>query len=177
MGIRTLYGSTGPRGAIESARRFDVLELDVLDREPRPRAATLKKWRKDAGPTLQFSLVAPRALSQLRPTPALDEALELYLEAQRLLQARFLLLQTLPEITPSELNKERLAKVVERVRDGLGEAKDLVRIAWEPRGVWEPDTAARLAKKLGIDLALDPLGDPREPFFDETCLLYTSRCV
>lgn len=168
MGIRTLYGSTGPRGAIESARRFDVLELDVLDRDPRPRDATLKKWRKDAGPTLQFSVVAPRALAQLRPTPALDEALERYLEAQRLLQARFLLIQTLPDITPSELNKERLGKVVERIRDGLGEAKEVVRIAWEPRGVWEPETAASVAKKLGIDLALDPLGDPREPFFDET---------
>jgi len=167
MGMRTLYGTTGPRGAIENAR-FDVLELDVLDRDPKPRAATLRKWRKDAGPTLQFSLVAPRPLAQLRPTPALDAALETYLEAQRLLQARFLLLQTQPDITPSELNKERLGKVIERVREGLGEAREVVRIAWEPRGVWEPETAATLARKLGIDLAMDPLADPREPFLHET---------
>jgi len=166
MGIRTLYGSTGPRGSIAGARN-DVLELDVLDREPRPKAATLRKWRKDAGPTLQFSLVAPRALALLRPTAALDAALETYLEAQRLLQARFLLIQTQPDVTPSELNKERLGKVIERLRDGLGEARDIVRIAWEPRGVWEPETAARVASKLSIDLALDPLGDPREPFFHE----------
>ena len=167
MGIRTLYGSTGPRGTIAGAR-YDVLELDVLDRDPKPKAATLRKWRKEAGPTLQFSIVAPRALAVLRPSPALDAALELFLEAQRLLQSRFLLIQTQPDITPSDLNKERLGKVVERVREGLGEARELVRIAWEPRGVWEPDTAAKLASKLGIDLALDPLGDPREPFFHET---------
>jgi uncharacterized protein YecE (DUF72 family) len=166
MGIRTLVGSTGGRGPIEGfARRFDVLELDVLDRDPAPRDATLRKWRKEAGPTLQISIVAPKALALVRPTPALDDALTRYLEAQRLLQARFLLIQTPSDVTPGELQRERLAKVVERVREGLGEAKDLVRIAWEPRGVWEADTAATFAQKLGVDLALDPLADPREPFF------------
>lgn len=169
MGIRTLYGSAGARGAIDAfARRFDVLELDALAREPAPKPATLKKWRKEAGPTLVISVVAPRALSALRPGPALDEALAALLEAQRLLQARWILLQPQADVTPSELNKERLAKVVERIREGLGEAAPLVRIAWEPRGVWEPETAAALAKKLGVDLALDPLADPREPFFHET---------
>lgn len=166
MGIRTLFGSTGPRGSIEGfARRFDVLELDALDRDPKPRDATLRKWRKEAGPTMQFSIVAPRALLLVRPTPELDAALERFLEAQRLLQARFLLLQTPSEITPSELNRERIARVIDRVREGLGEAREMVRIAWEPRGVWEADTAASFATKIGADLALDPLGDPREPFF------------
>lgn len=166
MGIRTLIGTTVGRGSIANfARRYDVLEVDLLDREPTPRDATLRKWRKEAGPTLQISIVAPKALAILRPTPALDEALTRYLEAQRLLQARFLLLQTPSDVTPGELQRERLQKVVERLREGLGEARDLVRIAWEPRGVWEPDTAASFAQKLGVDLAFDPLGDPREPFF------------
>lgn len=166
MGIRTLFGSTGPRGAIEGfARRFEVLELDVLDREPTPRDATLRKWRKEAGPTLQISIVAPKALALGRPTPALDEALARLLEAQRLLQARFILLQTPADVTPSDLQRERLAKVVDRIREGLGEARDLVHIAWEPRGVWEADTAAAFAQRLGIILAMDPLADPREPFF------------
>jgi uncharacterized protein YecE (DUF72 family) len=168
MGIRTLYGSAGARGAIDAfARRFDVLELDILDREPKPKDATLKKWRKEAGPTLNIALVAPKALSAVRPGPALDEALARLLEAQRLLQARFLVVQTTTEVTPSQLNRERLAKVIERIRDGLGEARDLVRIAWEPRGLWEPEDAASLAKKLGVDLAMDPLADPREPFFHD----------
>lgn len=175
MGIKTLFGSTGPRGSVEGfARRFDVLELDALagprpeqpgGRDPQPRAATLKKWRKEAGPNLQFSIVAPRALAMVRPTPELDAALERLLEAQRLLQARFLLLQTPSEITPSELNRERIARVIDRIREGLGEARELVRVAWEPRGVWESDTAASFAQKMSVDLALDPLHDPREPFF------------
>jgi uncharacterized protein YecE (DUF72 family) len=166
MGIRTLFGSTGPRGSVEGfARRFDVLELDALDGEKAPRGNTLRKWRKEAGPNLQFSIVAPRVLSLVRPSAELDAALERFLEAQRLLQARFLLLQTPSEITPSELNRERIAKVIDRIREGLGEARDLVRIAWEPRGVWESDTAASFASKLEVMLALDPLTDPREPFF------------
>jgi len=168
MGIRTLYGSAGARGAIDAfARRFDVLELDILDREPKPKDATLRKWRKEAGPTLTIALVAPKAVSAVRPGPALDEALARLLEAQRLLQARFIVVQTTTEVTPSQLNRERLATVIERIREGLGEARDLVRIAWEPRGLWEPDDAAGLAKKLGVDLAMDPLADPREPFFHE----------
>jgi uncharacterized protein YecE (DUF72 family) len=166
MGIRTLYGSAGARGAVDAfARRFDVLELDVLDREPKPKEATLKKWRKEAGPSLAFSLVAPRALSAVRPGPALDDALARLLEAQRILLARFVVLSTPTEVTPSDLNRERLGRVIARIREGLGEAATMVRIAWEPHGVWESEDAAALAAKLGVDLALDPLADPREPFF------------
>lgn len=61
--------------------------------------------------------------------------------------------------------RQRLGKVVARIREGLGEAASMVRIAWEPHGVWEADDAASFAKKLDVDLALDPLADPREPFF------------
>ena len=166
MGIRTLYGSAGARGAVDAfARRFDVLELDILDREPKPRDVTLKKWRKEAGPALAISIVAPKVLAAVRPGPALDDALARLLEAQRILQARFIVLTTATEVTPSQLNRERLAAVVERIREGLGEARSMVRIAWEPRGVWEADDAAAYAQKLDVDLAMDPLADPREPFF------------
>jgi uncharacterized protein YecE (DUF72 family) len=165
--IKTYYGCANIRGPLEGyGKRFDVLELDVLDRTPETKAATLKKWRKEAGPRLAFSLVAPKAVAAVRPTPALDEGLARLLEAQRILHARFILLATPVEVTPAALPRERLGKVVERLREGLGEARSVVRIAWMPRGVWELDQAARFADRLGIDLATDPMADPREPFWD-----------
>jgi len=127
----------------------------------------MRKWRKEAGPRLQFSLVAPKAVAAVRPTPELESGLERLLEAQRLLQARFLLLSTPVDVTPAPLPRERLTKVVDRLREGLGEARDLVRIAWQPRGVWELDAAAEFALKIGVDLAGDPLADPREPFWHD----------
>lgn len=173
MTIRTHFGCAGIRGPLATyARRFEVIELDVFPttgkHDARPKESTLRRWRKEAGPSLLVSLVAPRALSAVRPGEALDTALSDLLEAQRLIQARFLLLATPTEVTPSQLNRERIAKVVERLREGLGEARDLVRIAWEPHGVWEPEDAARFARTLDVDLALDPLADPREPFFDSS---------
>jgi uncharacterized protein YecE (DUF72 family) len=166
MATNTLFGCAYTRGALDVyARRFDILEVP-LDKAPPIKTATLKKWRKDVGTRLDFAIIAPAALAQVRPSAALDAALEHVLAAQRVLQARHLLLVTPVEVTPAPLPRERLGKVVERLRAGLGEAKDLVSIAWGPRGVWEPEEAARLAKKLGVDLCLDPLSDPREPFWD-----------
>ena len=165
---KTLFGCAGQRGPLETyGKRFDVLELDVLDRTPPTKDATLRKWRREAGPRLGFSLVAPVALAAVRPTPALDEALGRLLEAQRLLQARWILLATPVEVTPAPLPRERLARVVARIREGLGEARDLVRIVWQPRGLWELETAAAFAKTLPVDLCADPLADPREPFWDD----------
>ena len=165
--FKTLFGCGGVRGALDAyARRFDAIELDVLDRAPKAKDATLRKWRKDAGPGLRFSLVAPKPLAAVRPGAPLDAALTELLEAQRLVQARTLLLSTPVEVTPAALPRERLAKVVERLREGLGEARNVVSIAWEPRGVWEQESAAKFARELGIDLCADPLADPREPFWD-----------
>ena len=176
--VRTYYGCSGARGPLETyGKRHELLELDVLDEregKKKPKsggtvhAATLRKWRKEAGPRLVFSLVAPAAVSAVRPTKELDAALERLLEAQRLLQARFIVLATPVEVTPAALPRERLAKVVARIREGLGEASAMVHVVWQPRGVWEMDSAAEFAHELGVDLCADPLADPREPFWDES---------
>lgn len=169
MPSKTLFGVAGIRGPLDaSARRLGVLELDVLDRSPAPKESTFKKWRKDAGPRLAFSIVAPKSVAAVRPSPALDEGLERLLDAQRALQARFVLLLTPVDVTPAALPRERMQKLVERIREGLGEARALVRIVWQPRGVWEMEEAARFAKRIGVELAGDPLADPREPFWDDT---------
>lgn len=167
--MKILFGCAGVRGAIDNyAKRFEVVEIDPLEGRAKAKPAALKRWRKEAGPALAFSLVAPRALAALRPGPALDEGLAALLEAQQALQARFVLLVTPLEVTPAPLQRERLAKVVGRIREGLGAAREVVRIAWSPRGVWEMADAAGLAASLKLDLAADPLLDPREPFWHDT---------
>lgn len=164
--LSCLLGCAGMRGPLDVyARRFDVLELDVLDAQKEAKPATLRKWRSEAGPTLRISLVAPRALAAVRPGAPLDAALGKLLDAQRLLQAQHVLIATPIEVTPGALSRERLAAVVARVREGLGEARDAVRVAWAPRGVWENEAAVEQAAAMDVDLALDPLADPREPFW------------
>ncbi len=170
--MTTLFGCAGaPRTPLDTyAKRHDVLELDLFGAKQKLKVkdATLRKWRKEAGPRLAFSLVAPPTVSAVKPGPLLDEALEQLLEAQRILHARFILLATPVEVTPAALPRERLAKVVDRIRKGLGEAAELTTIAWLPRGVWEPEEAAAFARKLGVALAADPLADPHEPFWDRS---------
>ncbi|GAC1351182.1 MAG: hypothetical protein NVSMB1_01750 [Polyangiales bacterium] len=176
--LKTLFGCGGFRGPLSAyARRFAAIELDVFDKQPAIKLATLKKWRKDAGPALEFSLVAPRVLAALRPSAALDEALAQLVEAQRLLQARFLVLSTPTEVTPAPLPRERLTSVVARLREGLAEARALVRIVWEPHGVWEQEAAAAFATQLEMDLCTDPLADPREPFFHNSMRYFRFRTV
>lgn len=163
---RPLLGCAGMRGPLDVyARRFDVLELDVLDSKKEPKPATMRKWRSDAGPNLRIAIVAPRAAALVKPSPALDAGLGKLLEAQRLLQAQHIVLNTPIDVTPGALNRERLAALVARIREGLGEAQNAVRIAWAPRGVWENEDAVRHAESMDVELALDPLADPREPFW------------
>ncbi len=159
-----LFGCAGARGPVDAyARRFTFLEIDLA--QP-IKQATLRKIRRDAGPPLSIGVIVPKALAAVRPTPELEAALTETLEAQRELQARWILLATPVEVTPGALARERLAKVVERIREGLGAAAPSVHIAWQPRGVWEPEAAAAFAEKLGVALCMDPLIDPNEPFWD-----------
>lgn len=170
--MKILFGCAGVRGALDNyAKRFELVEVDPLaEGKAKAKTAALRRWRKEAGPSLAFSLVAQKALAALRPGPALDEALAATLEAQQALQARFVLLLTPLEVTPAPLWRERLEKVVERLREGLGSASEVVRVVWAPRGLWDMQDAATLARALKIDLAADPLLDPREPFWDESML-------
>jgi hypothetical protein len=70
------------------------------------------------------------------------------------LQARCFVLRTPPDVTPSALWRERIARVVARV------PHDVTHFVWEPSGVWEVSDAAAQAQAWGAVLALDPLREP-----------------
>lgn len=141
-------------GSLERyADRFDLLELRLGD-AVLPKAATLRAWRKKVPPSFVFSVVLPRVVGELRPSKELDETLAQSLDVARALEARCIVLVTPPSVTPTDLNRKRLEALVARI------PHDAVTLAWEPRGVWETEDAARLAKKLDLVLVVDPEHDP-----------------
>ena len=72
------------------------------------------------------------------------------------LRARYLVLPTPASFTPSPANRERLGRFLDAAD---AEVEPPVPIVWEPRGPWEHDAAADLARELGLLLAVDPLRD------------------
>src|SRR4051812_37083449 len=148
VGLPTLEGDLE-----RYSEKYDLLELRPGD-SPIPKPATLRSWRKKVPPSFVFSVVFPKVVGELKPSPALDAALEQALGVARDVQARCLVIATPPSVTPTELNKKRLAALIERI------PHDVATLAWEPRGVWESDDTFAVAHKLGLVLVVDPAREP-----------------
>lgn len=165
--LHILFGCASTQGSFDhDLYKYQALELDIFDQPNVPKSGTLRKWRTQVGPSLCIALVAPQTVSQVRPGPAFDEALTQLLTAQRELEAQVLLLRTPVEVTPALLQRERLANVVQRIREGLGDAQKVVRIVWESSGLWELREAAKFARELNIELCADPFNEFPHPFAD-----------
>jgi uncharacterized protein YecE (DUF72 family) len=156
MATRFYIGAKGLRGDIASyAKRFDLLEVATgTSSATVPSLATLKRWRKAVPPHFAFTVVAGPVVSALRPGEALDKELAQTTGAADVLEARNILLPTPADVTPSAVWRDRLAKVADRFR------RDVTNLVWEPRGVWEVEDAAVLARKLGLVLCVDAARDP-----------------
>jgi len=149
------------------ASKFGLLELHptvqagASGAAPRtnPTLKTLRAWRKEVGPAFEFCIVAPPALRTPRPSEAFEVELEATLALVDAAQARTLLVQTPSEVTPSNVWRDRLVKLFERLGRGG------TQIVWEPSGLWEAEDAAVFAKKHGVVLCVDPFqsGVPRGP--------------
>jgi len=136
-------------GSIERyAEKYDLVELRPVD-VTLPKAATLRAWRRKVPPSFVFSVVFPRIVSELKPSPELDEALGQALDVARDVEARCLVLATPPSVTPTDLNRKRLKALVERI------PHDAVSLAWEPRGLWEIEEAVAVAADLDLVLVVD----------------------
>lgn len=141
-------------GSLERyAEKYDLVELRPGD-APLPKPATLRAWRRKVPPSFVFSVVMPRIVSELKPSPELDQALEHALAVARDVEARCLVLATPPSVTPTDLNRKRLKALVARI------PHDAVSLAWEPRGLWETEEAVDLAGDLGLVLVVDAAREP-----------------
>jgi uncharacterized protein YecE (DUF72 family) len=141
-------------GSLERyAEKYDLVELRPVDASL-PKSATLRAWRRKVPPSFVFSVVFPRVVSELKPSPELDKALEHALDVAREVEARCLVLATPPSVTPTDLNRKRLKALVERI------PHDAVSLAWEPRGLWETEQAVALADDLDLVLIVDAAREP-----------------
>jgi len=145
--MRLRVGLTSLHGSVEGyTRRFDFLELRA---EPGrlPTSKTLRKLRGESRERVAFALLVPPAgVVRLSESPADVEALEAAAEA---LGAEWIVLQTGPDLGPSARGRTRLKALSARL------ANDSRRVAWEPRGPWEPETARAFARAVGITLVED----------------------
>jgi uncharacterized protein YecE (DUF72 family) len=169
-GTVTRVGIVGlPRRRDGLAASLDVVEVTTgRDLPPAPRVARRLRASipREVGFTAQLSRFlweAPPEGAPVQGDPSRygrfepsDENTALWgrcLDHAAALEAEALLLATPPDFTPSRPNLERLAAFLGRVpRPGIP-------LAWEPRGPWEPDRAATVARDLGLVLAVDPLRD------------------
>jgi uncharacterized protein YecE (DUF72 family) len=163
MSTRFHIAAKDLRGPITAyAKRFDFLEVTVVPAEngkgkeggTEPVLATLRRWRKQVPPHFDFSVIGGPALGKLRPGQELERELAAATAGIAALQARCFVLRTPPDVTPSALARERLAKLVERF------PRDVTHVVWEPSGLWETGDAAVLAKKIGVVLAVDAAREP-----------------
>jgi uncharacterized protein YecE (DUF72 family) len=133
------------------AKRFDLLEIRADATAPSGQA--LRRWRKQVPPHFEFAVVAGKHVGQLKATSEMDQELATLKEAVNALEARCLVVQTPADVTPAQLWRERMARLLDQL------PRDVTAIAWEPRGVWELDDAQRAAKKWGIVLVVDAARD------------------
>jgi uncharacterized protein YecE (DUF72 family) len=146
---RLLVGLPAPQGDLAKyASRFDMVEVRPID-SPVPKPATLRRWRKSVPPSFVFSVVLPRVVGDLAPGPALDEALAASLEVAAALEARCIVLQTPPEVRPTQANKKRIAAIFARI-PSEGQLR-----CWEPAGIWEREEVIAVAREMGVVPVLD----------------------
>src|SRR5580698_3004383 len=166
MSTRWHIGAKHLRGAIAAyAKRFDLLEVRVsqsaagesAEASPGPSLTTLRRWRKSVPPHFDFSVVAGPHLSRVKASDAADQEFEAARAAIDALQARCFVLRTPPDVTPTSLWRERIAKIVNRL------PHDVTHFVWEPSGVWEIADAAAQAREWGIVLGLDPAREAVPP--------------
>lgn len=156
--------------------RLHFLEDDTTFFAP-PDPKVMTKWRKECAPTDVYAihawqlvthdatapsmkrLPAPldaataREVGGLRATPRVAEAWARSVAAARAVNARAIVLETPTSFTPSSQSRDALRRFVGEVAADRGDLS----LVWDPRGMWEPRSAASLAADLGLLYAWDPL--------------------
>lgn len=167
-----------PPGVARDAyfRRLDLLEVDATFFDP-PREATLRRWRKEAPAAAAFSVPAwqlvtheadtagyerlatplpPEArgrVGSFRDTEEVRAAWRRTLEAAVALRAETVVFHTPPSFSTTDAHRDAMRRFLGEVVGDPGE----LTLVWEPRGIWEPEQAARFAEELGLIYACDPL--------------------
>jgi uncharacterized protein YecE (DUF72 family) len=137
-----------PKNFKRYARQYSLLELDC---EPGsiPGKARLEACAEAAPDGFVFSLVVPSLLASLRVGAESDKAWKLAAASARVLQAKWWVVRTPAEVRPTRRTRDELGSLFTRLKESG------MRVAWEPRGVWDEDAAAETADALGVHLVQD----------------------
>lgn len=128
-------------------KRFNFLEL-LAEPHRLPKVTKLASHAQRAPSDFAFSVVlSPRLFGS--DAAVAQQALQYGLSVQRSTGARWLVLRTPPGLRPGANTEQQLAARLAELRE-CG-----ARLAWEPRGLWQPHQAAELAQRLGVQLVLD----------------------
>lgn len=134
-----------------------MLELDA---EPGnvPGKARLAAVAEAAPEGFVFSLLLPSRVASLEPGADFDKSLKAAQAVGRLLGAKWWVVRTPAEVRPTRRSREALAALAKRVAE-----EDGVRLAWEPRGVWDDSAAAETAASIGAAFVQDIARDVPRP--------------
>lgn len=137
-----------PKNFKRYAKQFSLLELDC---EPGsvPGKAKLQACAAVAPPGFTFSLVVPSRVASLEAGPEFDKALKSAQNVARVLRAKWWVVRTPAEVRPTRRVRESLAALAARLQEGG------MRVAWEPRGVWDEKAAGETADAIGAVLVQD----------------------
>jgi uncharacterized protein YecE (DUF72 family) len=137
-----------PKNFKRYARQFSLLELDC---EPGtvPGKARLAAVAEAAPEGFVFSLVVPSRLASLESGPEFEASFKAAQNVARLLGAKWWVVRTPAEVRPTRRSREALGALVQRLGDGG------MRVAWEPRGVWDENAAGDTAASIGAVFVQD----------------------
>jgi hypothetical protein len=145
-----------PKNFKRYARQFSLLEIDC---EPGtvPGKARLQACAAVAPAGFVFSLVVPSRLASLEPGAEFDSAWKASQNIARILHAKWWVVRTPAEARPTRRVRDSLASLVARLKD------EGMRVAWEPRGVWDDTAAGETADAVGAALVTDIARDAPRP--------------
>ncbi len=137
------------------AKSFNLLEL-LAEPGRLPKPAGLAKWVESAGADFAFTLRLSARVWDADPAE-LEQVLGYAARVRQAVSACVCVLQTPASATPTSRNKQRLGTL-------CGELERLgTTLAWEPRGVWEPEEMVATSQALGLLLVRDLSREPEAP--------------
>jgi uncharacterized protein YecE (DUF72 family) len=137
-----------PKNFKRYARQFSLLELDCESGSV-PGKVRLQACAEAAPPGFVFSLIVPSRLASLETGPDFDRSWKTAQNVAKILKAKWWVVRTPAEVRPTRRSRESLAALTARLKEhGM-------RVAWEPRGVWDETAAGDTADAIGAVLVQD----------------------
>jgi uncharacterized protein YecE (DUF72 family) len=118
-----------------------------------PGTGTIRRWRREAPPTFEFAVVAPREIGQesFRAGKVIETALESFAAVGKELRAKTAVFLSPPDFASSRANKAAVKDFLASVKPRFGS------VVWEAPPAWDAGDAQSIAEDAGVVAALDPL--------------------